>query len=159
MLLPNGVAAFLVKPKGHGGSPQEMLMDDQPTCGKGLAEHSALPAKLGDLTDATARVLELHMQALDIADPHTRTERDAYQELATAHRQLATELHATARRMAGYRDLPMGRHDLEVISAPENVDAFRSFVTNEEALLALLHTRLDKDRAMLVEMDASINAS
>ena len=31
-------------------------MDDQPTCGKGLAANSALPAKLEDLTAAMAQV-------------------------------------------------------------------------------------------------------
>jgi len=36
------------------------------TCGKGLAAHSSLPAKLGDLTDAVADVLEIHTTALDL---------------------------------------------------------------------------------------------
>jgi hypothetical protein len=30
-------------------------MDDQPTCGKGLAEHSALPGKLGVLREWVER--------------------------------------------------------------------------------------------------------
>jgi hypothetical protein len=38
-------------------------MEDQRTCGKGLAEHSALPAKLGELTAAMAENLEIHMRS------------------------------------------------------------------------------------------------
>ena len=133
-------------------------MDDQPTCGKGLAEYSPLPAVLGDLTDAMAVVLELHMQSLEISDPNTRPERDAYEELASAHRRLATELHATARRMAGYRDLPMGRHDMQMISAPASVDAFSRFVAVEEVVLKLLQSRLEADHRMLDSMGASRGA-
>jgi len=130
-------------------------MNEHLTCGKGLAEQSALPAKLGDLVDATAGVLELHMQALVISDQQTRPERDAYEELARAHRQLATELHATARRMTGYRNLPSALHDLAVMSSPESANAFRRYVTREEELLVLLSARLDKDRAMLAAMDTT----
>jgi hypothetical protein len=133
-------------------------MDDQPTCGKGLAEYSPLPAAIGDLTDAMALVLELHMEALEIADPTTRPERDAYEELASAHRRLATELHGTARRMAGYHDLPMGRHDMRKMSAPANADAFRRFVAAEEALMKLLRSRLDADHQMLESMAAERGA-
>jgi hypothetical protein len=51
------------------------------------------------------------MEALDLTDDHSREEHEAYRELARGHRKIAAELRATARRMAGYRDLPMGRHD------------------------------------------------
>ena len=133
-------------------------MDDQPTCGKGLAAYSPLPAAIGDLTDAMALVMELHMEALEIADPITRPERDAYEELASAYRRLATELHGTARRMAGYRDLPMGRHDMQKIAAPANADAYRRFVSTEEALLTLLQSRLGADHEMLESMGADRGA-
>ncbi len=133
-------------------------MDNRPTCGKGLAAYSPLPAAIGDLTDAMALVLELHMEALEISDPTTRPERDAYEELASAHRRLATELHGTARRMAGYRDLPMGRHDAQKMSAPASADAFRRFVAAEDTLLALLQSRLDADHRMLESMGADRGA-
>jgi len=32
------------------------------TCGQGLAEHSPLPAKLGELTATVAEILERHMK-------------------------------------------------------------------------------------------------
>jgi hypothetical protein len=129
-------------------------MDDQQTCGKGLAQHSALTASLGELVASTARVLEVHMRALDLTDANAKREYDAYRELASAHRRIAIELADTAHRMAGYRELPMGRHDMAAMMSPAPRHAFAGFVKQEEALLALLQARLAADHAML-EMMAS----
>ena len=87
-----------------------MSMDESRTCGKGLAERSALPARLSALTAAMADVLEKHQQTLDLTDDNARAEHTAYQQLASDYRNLASQLRATADRMAGYRDLPMARH-------------------------------------------------
>ena len=129
-------------------------MDDQQTCGKGLAQHSALTASLGELVASTARVLEVHMRALDLTDANAKREYDAYRELASAHRRIAIELADTAHRMAGYRELPMGRHDMAAMRSPAPRHAFAGFVKHEESLLALLQSRLAADHAML-EMMAS----
>ena len=125
------------------------MEDDQPTCGKGLAEHSAIPAALGALSAALAENLEVHMTALDLTDEHSRAEHDAYRELAAAHRDIAARLEATAGRMAGYRDLPMGRHDDAAMAVPRVLEVFESFVQREEALLALLERSVERDRQML----------
>ena len=125
---------------------------DQPTCGKGLAENSALPAKLAELVESVSEVLEVHMEALDLSDAKSREERDAYLGLVADHRKIASELQATARRMAGYRDLPMGRHDPGAMAAPKPAEAFESFVEIEEELVTLLRRRLESDRAMLRQM-------
>jgi hypothetical protein len=127
-------------------------MDDQQTCGKGLAENSALPAKLGDLTESMAGILEIHMGALDLEDNDSRREHEAYRELVRDHRRVASELRETARRMAGYRDLPMGRHESSVMSSPRAVEAFEKFVKLEQELVALLQNRLEGDRKMLEAM-------
>jgi len=127
-------------------------MEDQPTCGKGLAESSVLPAKLGDLTASVAEVLEVHTTALDLSDENSRKEREAYLALAKQHRETAAQLQATAREMAGYRDLPMGRHDLEAMSGPKPLQAFEKLVKLEEELLALLQKRVEQHRQMLAEM-------
>lgn len=127
-------------------------MEDQPTCGKGLEANSGLPAKLGELTAAVARVLEVHMKALDLGDAIARTEHEAYLKLAREHRSVATQLRALGAEMAGYRDLPMGRHDPQAMSAPETVEAFDRFVRVEEELADLLQNRLEQDRGMLLEM-------
>jgi hypothetical protein len=122
---------------------------DKQTCGKGLAENSTLPAKLAELTGATAGILETHREALALRDASSRREDEAYRELAEAHRKIAGELRETAKRMAGYRDLPLGRHDPGVIAGPKAVEAFGRFVRLEGDLLSMLQKRLESDRAML----------
>ncbi|HEY3173640.1 MAG TPA: hypothetical protein VGK86_13815 [Thermoanaerobaculia bacterium] len=127
-------------------------MEDQLTCGKGLAEQSALQANLGELTDSMAEILEIHMGALDLQDNDSRREHEAYRELVSDHRRIAAALRETARRMAGYRDLPMGRHDTSVMSSPRAVEAFEKFVKLEQELMSMLQKRLEADRKMLSEM-------
>lgn len=127
-------------------------MEDQPTCGKGLAEHAALPGKLGELTAAVAKILEIHIKALDLQDQNSRKELQAYQELARDHRKAAAQQETLAQRMAGYRDLPMGRHDEKRMAAPIAREAFEEFVKLEQDLLTLLQRRLVQDRQMLTAM-------
>ena len=127
-------------------------METPQTCGQGLAENSALPAKLGELTNSMAEILEIHMGALDLQDNASRLEHEAYRELALEQRKSAGALKATARRMAGYRDLPMGAHDMSVMSSPRAVAAFENFVKLEEELVTLVQQRLKSDRATLAEM-------
>ena len=127
-------------------------MAEQQTCGQGLAENSALPGKLAELTGAVATILEVHMKALDLEDNDSRIEHEAYRELASDHRRIAAGLGEIARRMSGYRDLPMGRHDPKVMSSPKAVEAFDELVSREAELLALLETRLERDREMRARM-------
>lgn len=134
-------------------------MDEQQTCGKGLAHRSTLTASLGELVAATARVLEVHMKALDVTDENAKREFDAYRELASAHRRIAGELADTANRMAGYRTLPMGRHDLAVMTSAPPRHAFAGFVKQEEALLALVQQMLAQDKAMLEAMTTASGGS
>ena len=132
-------------------------MEQRRTCGQGLAEHSSLPAKLGELTAAVAENLELHMKALDLSDENAQREHAAYRKLALEHRQTAGELHATAEEMVGYRDLPMGRHDQTAMSDPELLHAFERFVSLEQELLWLLQERIARDQKMLIEMPGGGN--
>ena len=127
-------------------------MDDQPTCGKGLAENAALPAKLGELVASMADVLEAHLPALDITDEPARVEREAYLDLAREHREAALQLRAIATQMTGYRDLPMGRHFEQAMAAPAVLDSFQRFVKLERELLALLQQRVEEDHGMLAAM-------
>ena len=127
-------------------------MDDQSTCGKGLAEHAALPAKLGALTAAMAVVLETHMKALDLKDDNARREHDVYRRLAKEQHSIAAQLQANAMKMAECRKLPMGRHDEQAMVGREPVSAFRTFVALEQELLTLLNQRLIEDREMLAAM-------
>ena len=128
-------------------------MNDEPTCGKGLAEHSVLPETLGRLTASVAEILEVHMKALDLTDHNSKQEHDAYSELVKDHRKIAADLAATAKQMAGYRDLPMGKHDEQAMASQEAFEAFRKFVKLENELVALIQNRLKEDQEMLHEMD------
>ena len=129
-------------------------MADEMTCGKGLAENSVLPATLGEIVAATARVLEVHMKALDLTDPNAKVELEAYRELASTHRKIAAELSSLAERMAGYKNLPAARHDMAAMMSPAPRHAFAGLVQREEQLVALLERRIAEGRAMLAEMGA-----
>jgi hypothetical protein len=127
-------------------------MADQPTCGQGLAQNSPLRTKLGELVGSTSGVLEIHMAALDPGDEDTGPERRAYQRLAQEHREIGARLLVLGEEMAGYRDLPMGRHDPRVMASPPAVEAFEKFLQAERELLALLQQRVPQDQRMLEQM-------
>jgi hypothetical protein len=127
-------------------------MDDQPTCGKGFAEHSVLPAKVGELIAATAVILEVHQTALDLSDENARREHEAYLKLAQEHRGAARQLRVLSEHMAGYRDLPIGRHDERALTSQQALAAFVEFVRIEQELLDLLQTAVDRDQKMLANM-------
>ena len=98
-------------------------MDDQQTCGQGLAEHSALPAQLAEVTEAMADNLQVHMAALELDDEPARQEHAVYLRLVEEQRQAAgrerhpfktdvrklKELGLTESLEVGYRLSPRGR--------------------------------------------------
>jgi hypothetical protein len=127
-------------------------MGDEWTCGKGLAENAALPATLGTVMAAMAQVLELHTRALDLKDPNAANEREAYAKLVNEQRAVAAELEATANRMTGYRDLPMGPHDMTAMSDARSVAAFEAFAKSKDELLGLLQRTKKQDEKMLAAM-------
>jgi hypothetical protein len=124
-------------------------MTSPATCGQGLAEHSPLAVKLGELTDAVAENLEIHMTALDLNDEHAKQEHDAYTRVAEAHREVAAQLRATGEAMVGYRALPMGPHDMDVMASPEVLGAYRHLVNVEQELLTMLEHRAEEHQALL----------
>lgn len=127
-----------------------MTMLQPRTCGEGLAQRSALPARLSALTDAMAEVLETHQQALDFTDDNATAERTAYQLLENDYRNLALRLRETAARMVGYRDLPMARHHAQAMLAPEIRAALVRLVERERDVAVLLESWIEEDQAMLV---------
>ena len=129
---------------------EQMEHDDQPTCGEGLAANAVLPAKLAALMAAQAEVLKRHTQALDLTDATTQKELNAYTRLERAHRGVASELASLAEEMASYRNLPMGRHDMTVMTDPKGqMEAFQRFVAVEQELLALLQAKLEAEEKLL----------
>ncbi len=127
-------------------------MNEESSCGQGLADHSVLPAKMAELVDAVAANLELHLSALDPQDPNARPEHDAYTQLAALHRNIAAQLQALAQQMASYRDLPRGRHDEQAMTAPRFFQVFENFVQREQELHALLQHKMQRHREMLAAM-------
>jgi len=122
---------------------------EQQTCGKGLAENSVLPAKLGKLISAMAGNLEAHRKALDLTDLNSRAEYDAYEKLLKNLRQTAAQLSVTAYEMAGYRDLPMGRHNEKAMTHPRVREAFERFVQYKQELMELLQQTQKRDNKLL----------
>jgi hypothetical protein len=125
---------------------------EEQTCGKGLAENSALPARLADVTEAMADNLMTHMQALELDDEPARQEHAVYLRLTEEQRQAAARLRAVAGEMAAARDLPMGRHDTQTMASPEVAHAFRRFITAKQELLALLQRTAEQDQRLLAQM-------
>ena len=126
-----------------------MNIPEQPTCGKGLAENSVLPARIGNLLAAMAENLDVHMKALDLTDPNSRAEHQAYEGLVAEIQKAAEQLEETANRMAGYRDLPMGRHDEQAMAHPRVRETFERFVQQKQELLSLLHQTAERDHKLL----------
>src|SRR5215204_3525055 len=127
-------------------------MAEEPTCGKGLAANSWLPAKLGDVSSAMAAMLEIHTTALDLTDENAKRERNAYLSLISKYQVVAGQLHALAEEMAGYRDLPMARHDMAVMTDPKMAETYAQVVRAKEDLLANLQERIEGERQMLAGM-------
>ena len=135
---------------GLGADMEQTEHGDRPTCGEGLAANAVLPAKLAELMAAQAEVLKRHTRALDLTDAAAQKELDAYTSLERAHRDVASELADLAEEMASYRNLPMGRHDMTVMTDPKGqMEAFRRFVAVEQELLALLQATLEVEDKLL----------
>jgi hypothetical protein len=125
---------------------------EEQTCGRGLAENSALPAQLAEVTEAMADNLMAHMQALELDDEPAREEHAVYLRLTEEQRQAAARLRAVAGEMAAARDLPMGRHDTQTMTSPEVAEAFQRFVKAKQELLALLQRMAEQDQRLLAQM-------
>jgi hypothetical protein len=133
-----------------------MHMAEQNTCGQGLAEHSSIHFKMGELMGAMAAQLQLHTKALDLDDENARNEHSVYQGLVQTHRDVATRLQALGEAMAGHRDLPEGKHDMQVMRSLELVAAFEELVKVEQELLTLLEEQVGEHQQMLgVMVDAA----
>jgi hypothetical protein len=124
-------------------------MSEEQTCGKGLAAHAILPAKIGAVAAAMAAMLEQHRTSLDDAESSGRAEDDAYRTLAHDFRAIASMLETTASRMAGYRDLPMATHDEAALATAEAVATFEALVNAERELLQQLQHSVEMYQQML----------
>lgn len=125
---------------------------DEPwTCGRGLAAHARIPARIADFLKSLAENLAAHVPAIDTSDPNGQTERAAYVRLSDEYEALAAQLATTAKQMHDYRDLPAARHHEEAFADPRLLDVFQRFVALETELADLLATAAEQDRQLLAE--------
>jgi hypothetical protein len=134
-----------------------MADHDQPaTCGQGLAHHAVVATLLAEIAARLAANLEVHATALGLDDPASAREHAVYQEVAESLRDGAADLEAAGATMLGARDLPMGRHDMAVMTSPPVLDAFERYVAAVSELRTLLEARADADAAMLAQIRAAV---
>jgi len=129
----------------------ELLVDEAPTCGIGVARHAAIPAKIAVMFAGLAETLELHRKLLVAGDPSSHKEDEVYRELAAEWREIAQRVQRAAASMAAQRDLPMGAHD-ETAFGADHLRAFEKYVSAEGQLLALLRLAAARDERMLASM-------
>jgi uncharacterized protein YndB with AHSA1/START domain len=129
----------------------ELLVDEAPTCGIGVAQHATIPAKLAVMFEGLAETFELHRRMLKLDDEAARKEDEVYRELAESWTDIARRVGATAATMAAQRELPMGAHD-EAAWGDAHLRAFEKFVTAQTQVLARLRVAAQRDEAMLASM-------
>jgi uncharacterized protein YndB with AHSA1/START domain len=132
----------------------ELLTDDAPTCGIGIAQHAAIPAAFAEMSDGLAQTLALHRRMLRLEDAAARQEDDVYRELAEMWARITVLVKEAAARMEAQRELPMGAHD-ESAWGPEHVAAFEKFVNSQSHVLALLRIAASRDEQMLASLRAN----
>jgi uncharacterized protein YndB with AHSA1/START domain len=129
----------------------QLVVDAPPSCGAGVAQHAAIPARVGIMFEGLAETLELHLKMLVLDDPDARREAEVYRTLASGWRDIARRVGETAALMAAQRELPMGRHD-DSGWDDTNLQAFEKFVKAEGELLSLLKVAAEHDEKTLASM-------
>jgi hypothetical protein len=150
--------AGLAKRRRISECEEQTVEEDEPTCGRGLAQSRAVPAGLAAVAARLAQNLEVHTRALDLGDAAAVQERSVYERIARDLRSAAADLKTAAAEMASAVDLPMGAHDLEAITTPDVLEAFESYVAAEDDLRRLLDARSVDNEAMLTAIRAEIDS-
>ncbi len=134
---------------------QTSSSDEQWTCGKGLAAHARIPAKIAEFLKSLAENIEAHVPTIDTSDRNGETEWAAYVRLSKEYDALAAQLARTAKQMHDYRDLPAARHHEGELADPRLVEAFKRFVALEAELADLLATSAEQNRQLLQESQST----
>jgi hypothetical protein len=133
-------------------------VEEEPTCGRGLAQSSVVPSGLAAVAASLARNLELHTRALNVGEAATVHERDVYERIVRSLRSAATDLQTAAADMASAVDLPMGPHDMAAITTPDVLDAFAGYVAAEDDLRRMLDAQHVDNEQMLTAMRSEIGS-
>ena len=132
--------------------------EEEPTCGRGLAQSADVPGGLAAVAAGLAQNLEVHTRALDAGDAAAARELGVYERIAHSLRSAAADLRVAAAEMASAVDLPMADHDMAAITTPDVLDAFERYVAAEDDLRRLLTTRHVADEEMLTAIRAEIGS-
>ncbi len=137
-------------------SEEEQDMEEEPTCGRGLAQTGVVPAGLAAVAEGLAQNLEVHVRALDPDDAAAEQERGVYVRVARSLRSAVSDLRAAATEMASASDLPMGAHDIAAITTTDALEAFERCVAAEDDLRRLLEARREDNEQMLTAIRAEV---
>jgi uncharacterized protein YndB with AHSA1/START domain len=129
----------------------ELLVDEAPTCGVGVAQHATIPLKIGTMFEGLAATLDLHRKMLVHGDANSKKEDQVYRELAASWREIAKLVRATATRMKAAHDLPMGAHD-EAAWGDDHLRAFEKFTRAQSEVAAMTRIAAERDEKMLASM-------
>ncbi len=133
-------------------------MEEQPTCGRGLAQSAVVPAALAAVAAGLAENLEVHVRALDPGDAAAAQEQGVYERVAHRLHSAAADLQAAAAEMTSAVDLPMGAHDIAAITTTDVLDAFQGHVAAEDDLRRLLEARREENEQMLTAIRAEVGS-
>jgi uncharacterized protein YndB with AHSA1/START domain len=134
----------------------QLLPQQAPTCGAGLAQHASISRRIAVYLSELAETLELHRELLIENDRESVTEDLVYRELTARHRHLANRLRDVADYLAQQRDLPMGRHD-ESRWSDRHQKALTRFVQAQDALASVLRGASERGQRMLASMQNEQN--
>jgi len=130
----------------------EVLVDETPTCGIGLAQHSSIPSEIAVMFSGLADTLALHRAMLiTTGDERSRAEDEVYRDLSERWTGIAELVERAAATMAAQRDLPMAAHDPTAWSSG-HLRAFEKFVKAQSQLLSRLRVAAERDEQILASM-------
>lgn len=110
------------------------------TCGQSLAQMSAAPTKVAEITATVADMFAAHAALMDQGkDEASLAEAKGLRAIATLHRQLSTDAAKTAAAMKAAESWPAAAHDMAKFSAdPRLTAATRKLVALEKEFIVLL---------------------
>ena len=120
-----------------------------PTCGQALAQMSAAPSKVAEITAAVADMFAAHAALMDQGkDEASLAEAKGLRAIATLHRQMSSDATKTAAAMKAAESWPAAPHDMAKFSTdPRLTAATKRAVTAQKELIVLL-------QKMVADMEA-----
>ena len=137
-------------------SRERSVQEEEPTCGRGLAQNMEVPTALAAVAAGMAQNLEVHMRMLSSSDAVASQERRVYERVVRSLRSAAADLQGAAAEMASAASLPMGDHDMAAVAMTDVARVFEGYVAAEDDLRELLSARRADHEQMLLAMRTEI---